>query len=172
MSEVNAVYLKDENGNIISPITSSETIFSASGGGYTQFLLDKIYPIGSIYLSINSTNPSTLFGGTWEQLKDRFLLGTGDTYSNGSTGGEATHKLTVSEIPSHTHSVTEYNINAKYELATQYRTIGTSKSHYDALTTSDTSKHTTSKTSGSSGSTSAHNNMPPYLTVYMWKRIS
>ena len=62
------------------------------------------YPVGSIYMSVNSTSPASLFGGTWEQLKDRFLLGAGDTYTNGSTGGESTHTLTVDEMPSHTHS--------------------------------------------------------------------
>ena len=61
------------------------------------------YPVGSIYLSVNSTNPGTIFGGSWEQIKDRFLLACGSTYSNGSTGGESTHKLTVDEMPSHNH---------------------------------------------------------------------
>ena len=81
-----------------------------------------VYPIGSIYMSVNSTNPSTLFGGTWVQLKDRFLLGAGDTYTAGDTGGAASisytpagtnsdgavssHTLTVDEIPAHNHSFT------------------------------------------------------------------
>lgn len=63
------------------------------------------YPIGSIYLSVNNTNPETIFGGKWEQIKDKFLLACGSTYSNGSTGGEATHKLTTNEIPAHSHRV-------------------------------------------------------------------
>ena len=52
-------------------------------------IIDIIYPIGSVYISVNSTNPQSLFGGTWVQLKDRFLLGAGDTYINGNVGGEA-----------------------------------------------------------------------------------
>lgn len=67
---------------------------------------ETIYPIGSIYMSVNNVNPSTVFGGTWEQIKDKFLLACGDTYNNGATGGEATHTLTSDEIPSHNHGYT------------------------------------------------------------------
>lgn len=62
-----------------------------------------IYPIGSIYMSVNNVDPSTVFGGTWQQIKDRFLLACGDTYNNGATGGEATHTLNVFEMPVHNH---------------------------------------------------------------------
>ena len=66
-------------------------------GGTTY---DIAYPVGSIYLSVNDTSPAELFGGTWEQLKDRFLLAAGDTYAAGTTGGSATnthaHRGTVS----------------------------------------------------------------------------
>ena len=79
------------------------------GTGVTNLvtnIMKKIYPVGSIYISTVSTNPSTLFGfGTWAQIKDTFLLAAGTTYKAGATGGEATHKLTINEIPSHTHSV-------------------------------------------------------------------
>ena len=67
--------------------------------------VDFIYPIGSIYMSVNSTNPGTLFGGTWSQLKDRFLLGAGNTYTNGNTGGAATVTLTVNRMPKHSHTI-------------------------------------------------------------------
>lgn len=76
----------------------------------------SVYPVGSIYMSVNAINPGTLFGGTWNQIKDKFLLACGDTYSNGETGGSATHTpsgsvgnhaLTTTEIPSHTHSYTK-----------------------------------------------------------------
>lgn len=116
-----------------------------------------IYPVGSIYMSVNSTSPATLFGGTWVQLKDRFLLGAGSTYSNGATGGSATHKLTIDEMPAHTHEIgSVYPFTAGGNLpflpytntATKYNDWGT---------------HT-------SGGDKAHNNMPPYLVVYMWKR--
>jgi len=70
-------------------------------------IVNLIYPVGSIYMSVNSTSPATLFGGTWEQLKDRFLIGTGDSYSNGATGGSATDSVTLSSsnLPAHTHTI-------------------------------------------------------------------
>ena len=61
------------------------------------------YPVGSIYMSVNSTSPATLFSGSWQRIQDRFLLCAGSTYAAGSTGGEATHKLTIDEMPSHSH---------------------------------------------------------------------
>lgn len=67
-------------------------------------LLDKIYPVGSVYMSVNKVSPASFLGGTWEQIKDRFLLGAGDTYAAGNTGGEAAHALTIGEMPQHNHS--------------------------------------------------------------------
>ena len=62
---------------------------SIQGSGSGGLGFDDIYPIGSIYISTSPTNPSTLFGGTWTQIEDRFLLSAGSTYSAGSTGGSA-----------------------------------------------------------------------------------
>ena len=67
--------------------------------GTGSLTIDQVYPVGSIYMSVNSTNPSALFGGTWVQLKDKFLLGAGDSYAAGATGGEAAHLLTNDELP-------------------------------------------------------------------------
>lgn len=67
-------------------------------------LLSAIYPVGSIYMSTNNVDPRALFGGTWEQIKDRFLLSAGNSYKVGATGGEATHKLSTAEMPTHNHS--------------------------------------------------------------------
>lgn len=67
-------------------------------------MFSLIYPVGSIYMSVNSTSPATLFGGTWEQIKDKFLLSTGNSYANGSTGGSATHTIAVGNLPTHTHT--------------------------------------------------------------------
>ena len=115
-----------------------------------------VYPVGSIYMSVNNTNPSTFFGGTWERLKDRFLLAAGDTYAAGSTGGEATHTLTISEMPRHTHS----------SKAPIYARNGGNPSMYSGVGSSypDVVDYT--------GGGQAHNNMPPYLAVYVWKRIA
>lgn len=110
-------YLKDEDGSIISPVVSVSSIFDTDNKPITDmktYVLNLMYPIGSIYFSVSSTSPQTLFGGTWEQLKDRFLLAAGSSYTAGNTGGSSSHShsnsstgsvtLTSSHIPSHTHT--------------------------------------------------------------------
>lgn len=133
-------------------------------------LLDAVYPIGSLYMSVNAADPNTLFGGTWERLKDRFLLAAGDTYAAGATGGEAAHTLTVDEMPRHTHalawSATGDPItggNDVFGLNQPTVTKLTTSAEYGAY------YHTYPKESGEG---QPHNNMPPYLTVYMWKRTA
>jgi hypothetical protein len=70
-----------------------------------QSIIDAVYPVGSLYWSSKSTNPASLFGGTWVQIKDRFVLACGDTYKTvGATGGASTVTLSVSNMPSHNHS--------------------------------------------------------------------
>lgn len=135
----------------------------ASGGGVdVSTVLDKVYPVGSIYMSVNSTNPKTLFGGTWVQIKDRFLLAAGTTYKAGTTGGEATHTLTTSEMPSHNHAVYYPNAGAADHSAPGNYPDGPSDSTYYAV----------GSYTSSAGGGGAHNNMPPYLAVYIWKRTA
>lgn len=135
-------------------------------------LLDAVYPIGSLYMSVNAADPNTLFGGTWERLKDRFLLAAGDTYAAGATGGEAAHTLTVEEMPAHTHGISRTGTISEPSVllgapgqytGNAFASLGTSG--IDALATTTYSVATT-------GGGAAHNNMPPYLTVYMWKRTA
>lgn len=114
-------------------------------------LLNIIYPIGSIYMSTNSIEPSTIFGGVWEQIKDRFLLACGDTYQSGDIGGEATHVLTVNEMP------------ANY---IKTASAGTSSDGYIGR-----GGYNSDGTFNVGGYAQPHNNMPPYLAIYMWKRI-
>lgn len=85
-------------------MTTASKIKVKDGSAF-QSLLDICYPVGSIYQSTKSTNPGTFLGGTWTQLKDRFLLGAGSKAA-GATGGEENHTLTVAEMPSHNHSGT------------------------------------------------------------------
>ena len=146
-------------------------------------ILDFIYPVGSIYISVNSVSPSNLLGGTWERIQDRFLLASGDTYKAGETGGEATHKLTIDEMPSHTHtqqSCTDpgdhtHDISIWYDGSSgSAKTVeGWSvKAHEQYHTTSGAGGHTHTITLNNTGGNVAHNNMPPYLAVYMWKRTA
>ena len=84
-------------------LSSDNYIIYADGKNVT----DTIYPVGSLYWSSKSTNPATLFGGTWVQIKDRFVLACGDTYTSvGATGGASSVTLSVSNMPSHNHSFT------------------------------------------------------------------
>lgn len=76
-----------------------------------QATASKLYPVGSVYISFNSTSPSTLFGGTWVRLKDTFLLVNGDTYPANSTGGSATKTIAMSNMPSHNHSVSSSGLH-------------------------------------------------------------
>ncbi len=160
----------DEGGNVtltaenVGALPASDAAADAAklgGKTWEERLLD-IYPVGSIYMSVSSTSPASLFGGTWEQLKDRFLLGAGSTYTNGNTGGSATHKLSVNEIPSHSHPVKERNNGQSVT------TTGWSLSIENGKYTSNTADMYV----GNTGGGAAHNNMPPYLVVYMWKRVS
>ena len=141
-------------------------------GGKT--LLNLIYPVGSIYMSVSSTSPATFLGGTWVQIKDTFLLAAGTTYAAGSTGGEATHQLTRDEIPAHNHFLIDTG-NTQY-VYTSPKSTATSGSWGARLTanygTIDVSTETYKLTTSGSGSDVAHNNMPPYLAVYVWKRTA
>lgn len=139
--------------------------FPASNGvlqlGENAFLTAQgAYPVGSIYLSVTDTNPATLFGGTWKRIGGRFLLGADDTYTAGSTGGEAEHTLTIDEMPKHNHSLDNYNTAAGN--TTPYMTVqAQEKVGYGG-----------NVQTLNAGGGKAHNNMPPYLSVYMWQRVS
>lgn len=109
-------------------------------------------------MSVNSTDPGALFGGTWSRIQGRFLLAAGGGYSAGSTGGEAEHTLTVDEIPSHNHSFTvssnDYTSGPSYIRST--------------LRGINSGTMNTNMAGGNGG----HNNMPPYIAVYVWERTA
>ena len=132
---------------------------NALEGHSVQALFNKIYPIGSVYMSVNSVSPGTLFGGTWEQLKDRFLLAAGSTYAAGTTGGEATHTLTINEMPSHSHEQYVGANSGSWGVRWDYDSDAQVEKYPQGLT-------------GPAGGSRPHNNMPPYLAVYMWKRTA
>ena len=130
-------------------------------------LLSLIHPVGSVYISTNSTEPSLLFGGQWERLQDRFLLAASSTYAAGSVGGEAKHTLSEWEMPVHSHKITDENWASGSVMGMawdQFVSESSSVRSY-GINTSGSLKTT------EAGSGEPHNNMPPYLAVYMWKRI-
>ena len=183
---------------------NNDKVVAADLDALKLLMLDTIYPVGSIYMSVNNVSPSTLFGGTWEAIQDRFLLAAGSSYSGGTTGGSATHTpsgtlnggavgnhtLTVAEMPNHFHrglfwsypdqdvwNVTldggTYAYRLPWEGSGGSSTAGKGKGNEREFVT------------GQTGGNGAHNHpftqptftgtnqntMPPYLTVYMWKRV-
>lgn len=154
--------------------------YSSSGTVTWDYIANVVYPVGSIYMSVTNTSPATLFGGTWVQLKDRFLLGAGATYSNTATGGSATHTLTQSELP---YKQLGLMVPADRSGYSGTLTISTNQGSYTADFASGSGVKAPKVSLGTSasagtikteylGSGSAHNNMPPYLVVYMWKRTA
>lgn len=149
-----------------SAMNNASTRYTNTSRNYSDIMetvTQIVYPVGSIYMSVNNTSPGALFGGTWEQLPDRFLLGAGTTYTAGNTGGAATHTLATTEIPSHTHKA---GSNSGY-----YAYGGDSTTNGPASGSGYRTSFASIDT-GSAGGGQAHNNMPPYLVVYMWKRTA
>ena len=120
------------------------------------------YPVNSIYMSVVDTDPSILFGGTWEQLKDRFLLGAGDTYTNGATGGSAD-----AVVVEHKHKY----LNAYNGSNSASFDSGSNNSNFVVGHTWGATNTNPFET-GTEGESGVDKNMPPYLVVYMWKRIA
>ena len=153
-------------------------------------LIDVVYPVGSIYMSVNTVSPSVLFGfGVWEKIEDKFLLGSGTTYANGSTGGSAD-----SVVVSHNHTQNSHTHNALsnrrfvvvgdganwgYSGKIKIRTDGSGTAYYYPHSTTDAGgimEHTetaeASPTINSTGEDGTGKNMPPYLVVNIWKRTA
>ena len=158
-------------------IKDSETEFHfARSYSKREELMNLIYPVGSIYMSANAVDPSTLFGGTWEKIKDVFLLASGDDYSIGATGGEASVTLTAAQsgLPSHNHGpstadasflITEGDALTRHTVASGSGAVNMVRSPGAVLRNSNTS-------STSQNASQAHENMPPYLAVNVWKRTA
>lgn len=122
----------------------------------------EAYPIGSIYISTNKTSPATLFGGKWSEIHGAFLFANSALHQAGEIGGEEEHTLTVAEMPSHQHSIPFPNSAGPEEAAIGYPAdSGINKSWGAEMCNTQ-----------SAGNGVAHNNMPPYLSVYMWERES
>lgn len=120
--------------------------------------VDDIYPVGSIYMSVNDTDPARLFGGMWERIKERFLLGAGDTHTAGSTGGEFEHRLKLNEIPEHNHyALYGGGSGSQYGFSIVENSISGQFEKYAIQ---------------NAGGSQPHNNTPPYLAVYIWRRIA
>lgn len=164
----------DYGATLPSNPATNQLFFQTVG---TNFVLDNVYPIGSIYMNVNSTNPGTLFGGTWEQIQGRFLLGMSSSYPAGSQGGEASHTLTTEEMPSHGHDPANQagyygfitNSQKAFTVGDMGVQSGSGRYYPYASAAFDISRNTLT---GTTGGGKSHNNMPPYLSIYIWKRTA
>lgn len=131
-------------------------------------LLDIVYPIGSVYISFNSTSPATIIGGTWELLNNVFLYGTSGTI--GVKGGEANHVLTEKEMPKHNHALkiaVTWGGNAG-----TYRSVVATNSDFWKSGDIDHGTYDSNNSTSFAGAGQQHNNMPPYITCRMYKRTA
>lgn len=138
--------------------------------------IENCYPIGSIYITTSSINPNQILGfGTWEQIKDRFLLAAGTSYSGGATGGAATVALSKTQVPKVEGNIAMHSqgVATNIHAVTGAFTSGlTNENSYRAGGTETTGAVSIGRINFNNGGTgAAHNNMPPYLVVYIWKRI-
>lgn len=126
-------------------------------------IANLIYPVGSIYMSMNAADPSTLFGGEWERVQDAFLLAASSSHAAGSTGGSATHQHvapigynTANKLMgiSFAQGEATANVNSSYACYDEPMTLGSGAANWKLA------------------KTDFANNMPPYLAVYMWQRTA
>ena len=180
----------------------------AEGGGGMSW--EDIYPVGSIYMSVNSTSPETLFGGEWTAINGRFLVAQGSNgasgdealnLSAGASGGKKTVTLTAGNMPYHRHSIPELSMSTYAGFKPSLKvcnvatgststsdnpltyaganrgTSGKNNTYTGASNTGGSHTHTTDASNtgyagGSNGTATAHENLPPYLAVYMWERTA
>lgn len=154
----------DESGWVYS--RTPLELLADIGATTVNEILGLVYPVGSIYMSINNVSPVTLFGGKWVQIQGRFLLGASDVYKANTTGGEATHTLTANEMPEHAHYMASGNSGGDSTW-----TPDAGSYLVDSVTT-DKTTYWAQIGMNNAGGSAAHNNMPPYLVVYMWRRLA
>lgn len=197
--DVNCITSKNNTFNIDSEgnITCNSILVNNQNSNLN---FDSIYPIGSIYMSVNDINPNVLFEGTtWEKITDRFLMGAGNKYSLGSTGGVENHTHT-SAAHSHTSAAHSHgagnlaaaiNFEAQTGIYTRWTTAcgafqatglkqakevvnSSSSSRSEATVVYGTTASATPGATGTTtpGNTGSSSNIPPYLAINIWKRVS
>lgn len=210
INEIDTMALEKSIGKKLVDYDSIDALVAALMGYYNP-LIEGIsetfknfcpFPVNSLYLSLGSENPSSLWlGTTWQKQEGRFLLGSSSSYGLGTTGGASTVKLAVTNLPSHTHSATTaahthtQSAHSHTEgVSGRGYTRNGSMPNYDipeglshawrekafstvSISTSKAGGETTGSASpvtsiGSTGSGTAFSIMPPYLTVNIWKRLS
>lgn len=154
--------------------------YMSGAGGITELtnaIRDLVYPVGSIYMSVNITSPAALFGGTWEMIMDRFLVASGQYYMAGDTGGTANQTLNTNNLPDFTIKANTKFPQSQSMLPAQYAPELTTKKvqlneasgyYYAGVSDSAISWTGLSYTGGKQ----PFSILPPYLAVFMWKRVA
>ena len=124
-----------------------------------QNIFNILYPIGAYYIT-EGESPQSIFSSvgitsTWTKVQGRFLLGTSSTYGRGAEGGEERHTLTVNEMPAHSHT---------FQAGSSYQQYASNLDYGDV--------RASSRSTGSTGGSQPHNNMPPYRAVDIWRRTT
>jgi hypothetical protein len=171
--------------SISSRIVASGTYsFTAPNSPSKVEMLNAIYPIGSIYMTVNNVSPASFLGGAWTQLTDRFLVGAGSSYSVNSTGGSSTHthkygiqvstyygETTLAASATGSTGLLSYNSSGSVSGVITSRTSKGNITTIVNKSTTTTSKEVTAAHYAVQSNTSPTSTLPPYLAVYMWKRV-
>lgn len=175
----------------VSGSTTSDTIDAIIKSSDFSKIIDKIYPVGSLYISYNSKSPASIFGGSWVQITDKFLRAANDT----NTGGSDEITLTTAQMPEHRHMTYapfyfwrwgDTTANDKSMVRLSVASVGygvlavafngkTTANYfytYQVQSTTDPASTQGSRYINNTGSSESINQMPAYQDVYVWRRIS
>ena len=183
--------LKDRSGNYILPATRSTSVFMNNNQNLEDYLSSMksslqnsingkaskldVYPVGTYYYSSSSTSPASLFGGSWTAIVDAFIFGSGKNYKAGDMGGELVHTLKLSEIPHHNHYMSNADPDVRAlviggQTGTVETTAGFVAGGTDSLWNGIEKRRI--PITDYTGGGNAHNNMPPFITANIWRRVS
>lgn len=157
-------------GSVAEYAESAESAASAAAASASQAkaiaMADVIacYPVGSVLITTTDTNPGTIIGGTWTAIEGKFLLAQSNSHPAGETGGAEKVTLTVNQIPEHVHNLSNLLKNSG----------GTDNIGWTGYAFKNSSVHPLEDVinTKSAGGGQAHNNMPPYVAVYVWERTA